>query len=332
MKKILAIALLLCMMLVMGAWSASGEEYTLGMGVVVSTDSSKTNNAQVDATVAAVVLDKDGKIAACRIDCAQSKMDVTDGEVDAEKEFLSKVELKEDYNMVKFSDATLEWYQQAANFEEYCVGKTADEVLAAETVLNEEGHTVFVDETLYASVSISIADMQQAVAKACADDQAVTFTANGEVTFGLACNTEATESVAATDDADGVVKMYTDFAAAVVDADGKVVANLQDAIQPQIVIDVDGEIGDITFRGTKRELKEDYNMVKFSDATLEWYQQAANFEAFANGKTAEELAGVETVVNEEGHQVFADETLYASVSISVDGMTSVLLKAIDYAR
>ena len=234
--------------------------------------------------------------------------------------------------MVKFSDATLEWYQQAANFEEFCVGKTADEVLAAETTLNDEGHTVFVDETLYASVSISVSDMQQAVAKACADDQAVTFTANGEVTFGLACNTEATESVAATDDADGVVKMYTDFAAAVVDADGKVVANLQDAIQPQIVIDVDGEIGDITFRGTKRELKEDYNMVKFSDATLEWYQQAANFETYANGKTAEELAGVETVVNEEGHQVFADETLYASVSISVDGMTSVLLKAIDYAR
>ncbi|MBQ8076009.1 MAG: hypothetical protein IJ237_08495 [Oscillospiraceae bacterium] len=332
MKKILAITLLLCMMLVMGAWSASGEEYTLGMGVVVSTDSSDTNNAQVDATVAAVVLDKDGKIAACRIDCAQSKMDVTDGEVDAEKEFLSKVELKEDYNMVKFSDATLEWYQQAANFEEFCVGKTADEVLATETVLNDEGHTVFVDETLHASVSISVADMQQAVAKACADDQAVTFTANGDVTFGLACNTEATESVAATDDADGVVKMYTDFAAAVVDADGKVLANLQDAIQPQIVIDIDGEIGDITFRGTKRELKEDYNMVKFSDATLEWYQQAANFEAYANGKTAEELAGVETVVNEEGHQVFADETLLASVSISIDGMTDVLVKAIGYAR
>ena len=73
MKKIIAIALLLCMVLVMGAWTADGGEYKLGMGVVVSTNSSKTNNAQVDATVAAVVVDKDGKIVACRIDCAQAR-------------------------------------------------------------------------------------------------------------------------------------------------------------------------------------------------------------------------------------------------------------------
>ena len=332
MKKFLAITLVLCMVLVMGAWTTlSGAEYTLGMGVVVSTDSSNTNSAQVDATVAAVILDKDGKIVDCRIDCAQSKMDVTDGEVDPAKEFLSKVELKEDYNMVKFSDATLEWYQQAANFEAFTVGKTAEEVVGTETVLNDSGHTVFVDETLRASVSISVADMQAAVAKACADDQAVTFTASGDVTFGLACNTKADESVAATEDEEGVVKMYTEFAAVVLDSEGKVLACVEDAIQPQIKIDDDGEIGDITFRGTKRELKEDYNMVKFSNATLEWYQQAANFAAYASGKTAEELAATETVLNEEGHQVFADETLLASVSISVDGMTNVLLKAIGYA-
>ena len=332
MKKIIAVALLLCMVLVMGGWSANGEEYKLGMGIVVSTDSSATNNAQVDATVAAVVLDKDGKIVACRIDCAQSKMDVTDGEVDTAKTFLSKAELKEDYNMVKFSDATLEWYQQAANFEEYAVGKTAEEILAEETVLNEEGHTVFVDEALHASVSISVSDFQQAVAKACADEQAVAFTADGELTFAVACNTTAEESVAATEEAGGVVKMYTEFAAVVVDGDGKVVAALEDAIQPQIAIDEDGEIGDITFRGTKRELKEDYNMVKFSDATLEWYEQAANFVQYAVGKTAEELSGAELQLNEEGHLVFVDETLRASVSISVDGMTDVLVKAMSYAR
>ena len=330
MKKIIAIALLLCMVFVMGAWTADGGEYKLGMGVVVSTNSSKTNNAQVDATVAAVVVDKDGKIVACRIDCAQSKMDVTDGEVDTAKEFLSKVELKEDYNMVKFSDATLEWYQQAANFEQWAVGKTAEEVLGEPTVLDGE-HTVFVDEALHASVSISVSDIQQAVAKACADDQAFAFTANGECTLGLACNTTAEESVAATEDEEGVVKMYTNFAAAVVDAEGKVVAAVEDAIQPQIKIDDEGEIGDITFKGTKRELKEDYNMVKFSDATLEWYEQAANFAQYAAGKTAEELKGAELQVNEEGHNVFVDEALRASVSISVDGMIDVLVKAIGYA-
>ena len=82
----------------------------------------------------------------------------------------------------------------------------------------------------------------------------------------------------------------------------------------------------------KRELKEDYNMVKFSDATLEWYEQAANFVQYAVGKTAEELSGAELQLNEEGHLVFVDETLRASVSISVDGMTDVLVKAMSYAR
>ena len=334
MKKLIAIALLLCMAFSLAACGSSEAEYKLGMGIVLSTDSSSSenHNAQVDATVAAVVLDKDNKIVACRIDCAQNKMDVTDGQVDPAKAFLSKAELKEDYNMVKYSDATLEWYQQAANFEQYAVGKTAEEILAAETTVNEEGHTVFVDETLYASVSISIADFQAAVAKACADEQGMSFKAGKDFKMGLAVNSEASESTAATADAEGVVKMYSEFAAVVVDANGKVLANLQDATQPKININAAGEITGADFKGTKRELKEDYNMVAYSNATLEWYQQAANFEQYANGKTAAELQGVETVVNEEGHQVFADQELYASVSISIDGMTAVLVKAIGNAR
>ena len=83
MKKIVAFLLLACMMLSLAACGSSGSEYKLGMGVDLSTDSSKENNAQVDATVAAVVTDKDGKIVACRLDVAQSKMDVTGGAVDA---------------------------------------------------------------------------------------------------------------------------------------------------------------------------------------------------------------------------------------------------------
>ena len=86
-----------------------------------------------------------------------------------------------------------------------------------------------------------------------------------------------------------------------------------------------------TFKGTKRELKEDYNMVKFSDATLEWYQQAKNFTDYATGKTAEDLRATETKTNDEGHNVFVDETLYASVSISIDSMINVIAKAAENA-
>ena len=371
MKKLIAILLLLCMIFALAACGGQPEnaeeaeentepaegtetaegtepaegqptegepapaaaEYKLGMGVVVSTasSSSEKHNAQVDATVAVVVLDAEGKIVACRLDCAQNKMDVTEGQVDAAKAFQTKVELKEGYNMVAYSDATLEWYEQAANFEEYVIGKTAEEVAGIETVVNESGHTVAVDETLYASCSISIADFKEAIAKACADDQAMTFTAEEGFTVGLAAISTAEDSTPAGDE-DGSVKMYTEFAAVVLDKDGKILADLQDAIQPKIAINAAGEIGETSFKGTKRELKEGYNMVAYSDATLEWYQQAANFAEFAVGKTAADLGAVETVVNEEGHEVFADETLHASVSISVDGMIAVLLRAMEYAR
>ena len=309
----------------------AAAEYKLGMGVVVKTDSSKTGNAQVDATVAAVVTDAEGKIVAVKLDVAQNKMDITDGQVETEKEFKTKLELGDDYNRVKFSDATNEWYQQAAAFEAYALGKTADEVKGTETVVNDEGHTVVTDETLYASCSISVGDFIEAIVKACNDEQGQTFTAE-EFKLGLAAITEIDAATkAATADEDGLAAMYTNFAAAAVDAEGKILASIVDEIQPKISFDAAGEITDPAFKATKRELKEDYNMVKFSDATLEWYQQAQNFVDFAAGKTADELSATETVVNEEGHQVFADETLHASVSISVDGMIEVLVKAVGNA-
>ena len=198
MKKIFAMLLVVCMVLSLSAMggtamaaAADAPEYKLGMGVSLNTDSSKTGNAQVDATVAAVVLDAEGKIVDAKLDVAQSKMDVTDGEVDTEATFLTKVELGDDYNMVKFSDATHEWYEQAAAFEEYVIGKTADEVKGLETVVNEEGHTVTTDEALYASCSISIGDFQEAIVKACEDEQAQTFAAADDFSLAVAAITTA---------------------------------------------------------------------------------------------------------------------------------------------
>jgi putative multiple sugar transport system substrate-binding protein len=307
----------------------AAASYKLGMGVSLSMNSSKAGNAQVDATTAAVVLDAEGKIVAAKIDVAQDKMDVTDGAVDTEKAFQTKKELKEDYGMSKIG--AKEWYLQAEAFEAYIIGKTADEVEAMETVVNESGHTVTTDEALYASCSISIGDFKEAVVKACRDEQGMEFTAAGDFALGLAINSTADESVAATKDEEGVVKMYSEYAAAVVDKDGKILAALTDATQPQIKIDANGEIGDCTFKGTKRELKEGYNMVAFSAATMEWYEQARNFVEYVVGKTADEVLAIETVLNEEGHQVAVDETLLAGVTISIDGMMNVVAKAVGNA-
>ena len=357
MKKIFALILMACMVLSLAACgststpaateapaeaeapadvpaeggdAAAEAEYKLGMGVSLNMDSSKTGNAQVDATVAAVVIDADGKIVACRIDCAQSKMAVADGAVDAAATFKTKMELGDDYGMVAYGNAIAEWDAQAKAFEDYVVGKTAAEVEGIETAVNEEGYDVATDETLLASCTMSITDFKEAVVKACNDPLASSFTA-GEFTLGVAAITAADESTEATADKDGVVKMYTEYAAVVV-VDGKILAAVTDATQPQITINTDGEIVDTLFKGTKRELGDDYGMVAYGNAIAEWDAQAKAFADYTVGKTADEVRGLETSVNEEGYAITTDETLLASCTMSISGMMAVIALAVDYAR
>ena len=331
MKKIVAFLLLACMMLSLAACGSSGAEYKLGMGVNLSTDSSKENNAQVDATVAAVVTDKDGKIVACRLDVAQSKMDVTGGAVDAAKTFQTKMELGDDYGMVAYGNAIAEWYDQAKAFESYVVGKTAAEVEGIETVLNDSGHNVATDAALLAGCTMDITAFKAAVVKACNDEKGTTFTGK-DFTLGVAAITAADESTAATDSDDAVVKMYTEYAAAVVGKDGKILAALTDATQPKISVDKNGQITGADFKGTKRELGADYGMVAYGNAVAEWDAQAKAFADYTVGKTAVEVEAIQTTTNDHGYTVAADEALFATCTMDISGMMAVIALAANYAR
>ncbi len=343
MKKLFTVMLAVLMVLSLAACGSSEPTkptepektettYTLGMGVVVSTNSSKAGQGQVDATVMAVVTDAEGKIVKAYLDVAQNKMPITDGTVDATKAFKTKAELLGDYNMLGASAIGKEWYEQAAAFEEYCIGKTVAEIVALETV-ESNGHQVAADETLHAVCSMQITDFQEALDKASKDDAAVTFTTSDEITLGLACITTAEESTDATEDANGSIKMYTNFGAVVLGTDGKVLAALSDAIQPKIEFDFDGEIVNATFAGTKRELKEGYNMVKFAeDCDTEWYEQSAAFTNYVVGMTAADILAMPTRVRGDdephpGYVVTADETLFETCSISIPGFQEVLAKA-----
>ena len=68
---------------------------------------------------------------------------------------------------------------------------------------------------------MQITDFIDAIVKACGDVNTMSFTSDGTFTLGLAAKTSAAESTDPTSDADGVVKMYTEFGAAAVGADGK---------------------------------------------------------------------------------------------------------------
>ena len=362
MKRILAIALCLVMALaIVACGNANNEttteapetpvteaEYKLGMGVVVDMNSSATGNAQVDATVAAVVTDADGKIVACRIDVAQNKMDVTGGAVDTAKTFQTKMELGDNYNMAKYGQSmdwngdgvVKEWYDQAKAFEAYVVGKTVAEVEAIQTqVVEGAGYVIAADEALLsAGCTIQITDFVDAVAKACKDEQGMSFKTNATFTLGVAANTTVdAATVAATAETDGTVAMYSDMACAVV-ADGKVIATLNDAIQPKITISAAGEIVETSFKGTKRELKEGYNMAKFGapnvegGTVLEWYVQSAAFSNYVLGKTATEIDNMETkLVN--NHYISVEEGLLsAGCTMQITGICDVVAKSANNAR
>ena len=351
MKKILTLALCLCMVLTLATMFAScGEaDYKLGMGVVVSMDSSKTGNAQVDATVATVVTDADGKIVACRIDVAQNKFDLTkDFATEAAKTFKTKMELGNDYGMAPAkidndgNGVTKEWFEQAKAFESYVVGKTVAEVKAMKTQ-EKGGHQIAVDQALLdAGCSMQITDFIAAVTKAGEDAQGMSFTAKKDsFTLGVAATTAVDKDTkAATAEANGLVAMYTDFAASVV-ADGKIIATLNDAIQPKIAIKANGEIAEKTFVDTKRALKENYNMATYGaqmdpngdGKVLEWYVQSAEFSKFVIGKTATEVAALETKANSIGYQMTTDETLLAAgCTIQITAIKAVVAQSAKNAR
>ena len=342
MKKIIAIALAVMCVMSLVACGAKTAEYKLGMGVVVSTESSKENNAQVDATVAAVVLDKDGKIVLCRIDVAQNKMDITGGAVDAAKKFETKMELGSRYGMEGKVDndgngVMKEWDAQAKAFEAYVVGKTASEIKNME-LQEANGHKIAVDKALLdAGCSMQITDFIDAVVKACEDKFAVTFEAAEGFKLGVAAKTTAAESAAATADADGSAKMYTDFGAAVVDADGKILAALNDSIQPKIAFTTTGAIVSADYKATKRELGSAYGMEGKVDndgngVMKEWDAQSAAFSAFVVGKTAAQVRGLE-LQEANGHKIAVDKALLdAGCSMQITGMMDAIAQACDYAR
>ena len=312
----------------------TAASYKLGMGVSVSTASSKAGTAQVDATVATVVLDADGKIVAADMDVAQTKMDITDGVANPDSiDARTKKEKKEDYNMKPASAIGKEWYEQADAFCQFVVGKTGAEIAALETK-EENGHNVAVDETLYAGCTMDITAFVDAFTKACNDQYAKEFTAD-EFKLGLTAITTADASTAsATADANGSANMYTEFAAVVVDKDGKILADLIDTIQPKIAFDTKGEIVEVTFNGTKKELRNDYNMVTYGGAIAEWFEQATTFENYIVGKTADEVNAIATVTNDEGYQVAteADADLVAGCTMAINGYQESVTKAIANAK
>ncbi len=113
--------------------------------------------------------------------------------------------------------------------------------------------------------------------------------------------------------------------AVLVDADGKIVDIKIDEAQTKPDLDTDdGNVADLR---TKLEKKEDYGMKGVSPIGKEWYEQSAAFEAWAKGKTADE---VKACIDAEGNPTDAD--LVAGCTIHAAGFVNATVAAIENAK
>ena len=304
MKRIVALVLVLILALSVFAGCGSKEkDYTLSIGVVVTEGLAKNKITQ---TVAAVVTDAEGKIVACRLDCVDYTAKYTDGALDT-KFPSSKVALGENYGSMPAGT----WSVQGAALEEYVVGKTQTEVAAI--AVDNSGKIT--DADLKASCSIAVTDLLKAIDNAFKSEHKVAFKASADaLTAGLASVGTVKDS---SKDASKNVKESATYAAVVL-ADGAVVAAILDTAEPELVGITDDGAASLNYKGTKREQGEKYDSYSPMPAGT-WYVQADVYAATAVGKTASDIATLAT----EG---------VAGCTISVTAYKSAIEAAVKAAR
>ena len=132
-----------------GALAASG----LGSVTTMSgagAEADKAGSVTINTTMCALELDDAGKITAVSFDIAQNKVgfDATGaltGELTGEQP--TKKELGDGYGMKAATSIGKEWFEQAEALEDWCVGKTVEEVVTMPTYDKGDGrHTQVPDD------------------------------------------------------------------------------------------------------------------------------------------------------------------------------------------
>ena len=306
------------------------------LGLGISTNMSKSKDASADgdglaqaySMYTAASFDPTGKITSCILDGSQSNVEFnTKGEITSNLTdgFATKNEIKDGYGMKKASGIGLEWYEQAANFASYVVGKTAAEVSGI--AVDEGGHATGADLT--GSVTVSIGDFQEILNKA--SENAGPFGgASGGLKIGLAVSSNAASSKPAGNGEAGLAQLDSNVVAVLVDGNGVIVDCKIDGVQSKINFDASGKLTTPidTMFATKQERGTDYGMVVASSIGKEWNEQATALANYVIGKTLDEVKGI--AVDESTKP--SDPELASSVTIAIGGYLPVIEKAVNTAQ
>ena len=308
---------------------SDGTVLKTGLSIIASVKDSTSATADAegvakyDVTVAAVIVDEQGVIQACRIDSvpAEVKMDAK-GTItsDLNAEIRTKYEQGSDYGMVAYGGAIAEWDAQIDALCEFAVGKTVDELKNG--AIDETGKAP-AGTDLASSATIFLGGYVAAIEEAANNAQALGAVSGDELV--LVTTSSLGSSAAVTEEGDGTAQLDTTVAV-VTTKDGVITSCLIDAVQAKVTFNAEGAItsdlaADIL---TKNELGADYGMVAYSGAKAEWNEQAASYAEYVTGLTADEVAGI--AVNESTKPADGSD-LAASVTIAIGDFQALIAKA-----
>lgn len=315
MKKILSLLLVLCMVVPFAALAEEAAAVKTGLSFTTDLTSSKDGQAQANISITAVTVDENGVITQCVIDVIQGKVKFDEtGKVTSDKaaEVQSKQELGDGYNMRGASSIKAEWNEQANAFAAWCVGKTVEQLQAAE--INENNQVVDIVASCTLKVDEFLPSVLDAVAKA--EHRGAKA---GDV-LKLTQTSNISSSKDATAEAAGLAQVYTHVGMFTLNGDVITSAYI-DAVQAKVNFDAAGKVtSDLTVAPqTKNELKEGYGMKGISPIGKEWYEQAAGFCAFITGKTLNEAIAIAANPGETD--------VVASCTIGVEDFLKLIVKS-----
>ncbi len=287
----------------------------------VEANVTKGTQVDVETTIdyVSVVVDKKGVISHLRLDTTQIKVEgkeaatvlksaVFGTEENPSDDIKSKWDLLSDYGMTKASPIKKDWFEQAAKFEEWSVGKTLEQIKAGITSNKlTDGATV--------GVTVTVDGWVKALEVAL--DAKVEIKG---VVAGLGVGS-LNEHEALQDN------FYV--AGAAFDADKKVLGARVDTFQvPYVVTEGLATINKAAAKKqvvasesrvkSKQELKDDYGMVNASPIKKEWYVQAQSLADYLVGKKINDALGTAAKL-ENGSEI--------GVTVTVSGYRSVLSEA-----
>ena len=231
------------------------------------------------------------------------------------------MELDDEYAMRGASSISAEWDEQVRALEEYCIGKTPDEV--AGIAVDESG--VATDADLVAGITMPLANFIDGVVNAC-NNARVNGAKEGDTLYLQQSSSYSSSCADAAADADGLAQVDVTAGAFTLSADGTITDVDLDCVQTKINFNASGELTteDGTTWTTKTDLEYEYNMVPASPIGKEWFEQTAFFEDYCIGKTVADVAGI-SIDAETSHPTEAD--LITGCTMNVNAFIDVLNKS-----